>query len=200
MNQTSGSAFEDWLSMTHRQYEKNGLAWIEKNYVQSRFFAGDGHAKLVPTGKALPDYSGVLAGGRGVFLEAKSTANKESLSLPRDREHQYAYLQQAHRYGCYAFYVVYWEEHCEVRLYDIANLPKVFGVEPLRREQGIKVIPDGGLCDWLSAIVPVDTQEARRKAVERSIKVLSTFMSRSQAQSHLREISIILQEELGVIL
>ena len=87
-----------------------------------------------------------LTGGTGILFEAKATKQKSRWHYPKDRRHQYDYIQQALMFGVISFYLIYWYEKEEVRLYPATTM-SVWGM-PIEREKGKLVHTDTGIVDW----------------------------------------------------
>ena len=110
----------------------------------------------VPVRKGIVDFVGVLAGGRFVAFDAKSTRNTQSWRVKTSRRspcndttHQWEYLSEVHALGGLAFYLIYAEELDRVF---VARMP--FPVEEAQRfNQMVEVVKDENeWWDWLRTL------------------------------------------------
>lgn len=99
-----GQRFERLVEAANREYEFKGRALIEKQEVAKAEVNG----KMIYAKKGLPDFMGLMNGGRSVIFDAKSTRNKTSFPLNNllKREHQLDFLYKAEQMGAAAFYLI----------------------------------------------------------------------------------------------
>jgi penicillin-binding protein-related factor A (putative recombinase) len=151
-----GRFFEEYLRRLHARYRDQGRARIDFIPTPTRPHNGRDGASWVPVHKGIVDFVGVLAGGRFVAFDAKSTRNtrswrvKTSRRLPcNDTTHQWEYLSEVHVLGGLAFYLIYAERLDRVF---VALIP--FLVEEAQRfDDMIEVVKDeNGWWDWLKAL------------------------------------------------
>lgn len=117
-----GGYFEKCLDAQHQAYRLGHRALLRRTYPMVRFFGGHNvQARAVQ--ESLPDYAGVLRGGRAVLMEAKTWKAKLKHRI-RQRVHQAIQLQQWADMGALAGYLVgwRWREQLEVRWYPIRSL------------------------------------------------------------------------------
>ena len=76
LNRESGQNFEEYISLSLRWYEKNGLAVIEKTPEPMRPLSRLDNGRFIACyeTKAQPDYKGTIKGGRSIVFEAKYTS------------------------------------------------------------------------------------------------------------------------------
>ena len=77
-----------------------------QQHPETKFYGG-GRAKVV--GHAWPDFVAISYGHPYIF-DAKSTNNKEAVSMPANRIHQFTYMKMAANAGATCFYLVYWQQ------------------------------------------------------------------------------------------
>ncbi|TET54120.1 MAG: hypothetical protein E3J64_02425 [Anaerolineales bacterium] len=151
-----GRFFERYLEHLHIRYWQEMRARIEFVPTPTRPRRGRQGTTWVPVRKGIVDYVGVLAGGRFVAFDAKSTKSetgwrvKVSRRSPRnDTSHQWDYLNEVHALGGLAFYLIYAETLGRVFM---ALMP--FAVDERQCfSQLIEVVADqNGWWDWLSAL------------------------------------------------
>lgn len=109
-----GMEFEHQLAMMHRMYQLRGLARIEKNYVPTQPVKNGQLAKVL--GKAIVDFTGLMAGGRYVAFDAKDCVERR-IMLERLPDHQLGYLQEVQALGGLAFVLV------RLRRFDVFRVP-----------------------------------------------------------------------------
>lgn len=102
----AGKSFETYLDFLHGEYRKRGLAHIEYTGTRSRAVKTKGGMIKFISSPSMPDYVGVLAGGRAIVFDAKTTQNKYTWSLHRDRIHQRDTLSRWSEFGAVAFFMV----------------------------------------------------------------------------------------------
>lgn len=143
-----GGCFESFLAAVHEQYEWERRAVVEHTNPPVVFSGKRGLAR--PTGVALPDYVGVLTGGRTVLMEAKTWEVKTRRRL-RKRMHQALVLRKWAEYGVLAGYCVCWRWHgtLDVRWYPIESL----AIEMDQKGEYVDFLREGGVVvedfDWL---------------------------------------------------
>lgn len=93
--QAVGAMFEGGLNIYHDQLFAQGLALIAHTGPPVIWTAPD-EVKVV--GDAPPDYMGALSEGIPVLFDAKTTANKDKITLSdKDAGHQLAWMKNIHR-------------------------------------------------------------------------------------------------------
>jgi len=136
-----GRAFERELEVYHRHLAALGLAVVYRTGPAVEFKRGG-----VPfvVGPGITDFAGVIRGGRGIFLEAKTTQNARRFTPHKGGEHQAEFMRRALELGALAGYIVRWQDQ-ETRLHP----PRV----PLVREDG--ELLEG--VQWYDALHALDT-------------------------------------------
>lgn len=168
MNRWQGQALEQFLNSQHSKYLNQERAYIFHNGTRGRWIGHGGGAKFVmDPHKSLPDYSGVLQGGRMIFFDAKSTTNERSWTLPRDGYHQSQHLLLLSSLGAICFFLVECRPLERAFLYRIQPggvdpfqfVPRFYFAEAFDVGSGdgdfpiLRIEPSkDGLWDWLSAI------------------------------------------------
>jgi len=117
-----GSYFEGCLEAQHELYRLTHRALVRKTYPMVKFSGGHNvQARAIQEG--LPDYVGVLFGGRAVLMEAK-TWKARDCHTHRERMHQAIQLQQWAQMGAAAGYLVGWRWHdqFDIRWYPMSGL------------------------------------------------------------------------------
>jgi recombination protein U len=151
-----GRFFEEYLQHLHARYRDQRRARIDFIPTPTRPHNGRNGVSWVPVHKGIVDFVGVLAGGRFVAFDAKSTRNTHSWRVKTSRRspcndttHQWEYLSEVHALGGLAFYLIYAEELDRVF---VGLMP--FPVEEVQRfNQLIEVVKDkNGWWDWLEAM------------------------------------------------
>ena len=111
-----GRLFEQYLQHLHVRYREQGRARIDFIPTPTRARNGRGGVEWVVVRKGIVDFVGLLAGGRFVAFDAKSTRNSRSWrvkvssrSPANDTSHQWEYLAEVYALGGLAFYLVYAE-------------------------------------------------------------------------------------------
>lgn len=104
----NGKAWEAQLIGWHEEYRKAGRALVVKSPPPMKLTSGaDGDGRFLATfhTRGPVDFTGVLAGGRAVFLEAKSSASQTWEPWGRGglKAHQASMLRQAAALGALAF-------------------------------------------------------------------------------------------------
>jgi hypothetical protein len=161
-SQEIGEQFEQQIRDSCIAYQEgNLLSWWSHPGPKVRFFGPKrGRAKAI--GVAPPDFVFFLGRafddrcGLGGMLEAKSTKNKDKLTITQ-RMHQYWQMQKAYvatkrdLFG----YLVQWRVHDEIRFYPIREVG-LYAVEPpkalLVRERGY-FVEIGKVPDWLPVMI-----------------------------------------------
>jgi len=145
----AGQAWEDALGNYHSYLAAQGLAVVHKTGPQVTFTKLRGQVGPVVTGPGPADYVGVLADGRFVGFEAKSTSATSGYTLPEKSLHQLYWLDAIRRTSggrAKAFYIVLYRTENETRLH---RLQDILPGKRLRRSDGI-VIPDG--ISWIDML------------------------------------------------
>ena len=114
-----GKRLETLIESANISYYFQDLAWIEKQEVQKKYVNG----RLAYTKKGAPDFMGVVAGGRAVCFDCKSTKGKNlPLKNIMKRPHQLQQLTKTHKLGGIAFYLVGFED---LDRYFILTIPEL---------------------------------------------------------------------------
>ena len=135
-SRAQGAWFEKLIDKSCNYYRKEKIADIWKTPEPMKTLQGLGNGKFVAvyTGKAQPDYKGILAGGRGVMFEAKSTSTGK-LYFSRVTVAQSTELELAWSMGAEVFVLVdYFGEH-------IAKIPWEVWRELQKKTRRKYVIP-----------------------------------------------------------
>jgi recombination protein U len=148
-----GRFFEEYLQHLHTRYREQGCARIDFIPTPTRPHNGRDGVTWKPVHKGIVDFVGVLAGGRFVAFDAKSTHNTRSWRVKtshrspcNDTTHQWEYLSEVYTLGGLAFYLVYAEALDRVF---VALMP--FPIEEAQHfDEMIEVVKDeNGWWDWL---------------------------------------------------
>jgi recombination protein U len=151
-----GRFFEEYLQHLHARYRQQSRAHIDFIPTPTRPHNDRDRVAWVPVRKGIVDFVGVLAGGRFVAFDAKSTRNTRSWrvkvssrSPANDTTHQWEYLTEVYALGGLAFYLIYAEA-----LDRVFVAPMPFSVGKAQRfTEMIEVVKDeNGWWDWLSAL------------------------------------------------
>jgi penicillin-binding protein-related factor A (putative recombinase) len=172
-----GRFFEEYLQHLHTRYRQQGRARIDFIPTPTRPHNSQGAVAWVPVRKGTVDFVGLLAGGRFVAFDAKSTRNTRSWrvktsrrSPTNDTTHQWEYLAEVQALGGLAFYLVYAEPLDRVF---IALMPFPVG-EAQRFDEMIEVAKDeNGWWDWLRVLEEVGILQSHTSD--------SFFLSQTQA-------------------
>ena len=152
-----GRFFEEYLQHLHALYRQQGRARIDFIPTPTRPHNSQAdRVTWVPVRKGIVDFVGVLAGGRFVACDAKSTRNTRSWRVKvssrspgNDTTHQWEYLAEVHALGGLAFYLIYAELLDRVF---IALMPFPVGKRWCFSDM-IEVAKDeNGWWDWLGAL------------------------------------------------
>lgn len=133
-----GEGWEDTLNDYHAYLSNMGLAVVHKTGPISRMTKQGGRLVPMYVAPGPADYVGCLAGGRAVAIEAKTTSQKKSFTLPASTLHQRDFLNRIHECGGLAFYLVWWRFHGQALVHPITRLDG----QTMRLEDGI-LIPNG---------------------------------------------------------
>lgn len=133
-----GEGWEDSLNDYHAYLSNMGLAVVHKTGPISRMTKQGGRLVPLYVAPGPADYVGCLTGGRAVAIEAKTTSQKKSFTLPASTLHQRDFLNRVHECGGLAFYLVWWRFHGVALVHPIARLDG----QTMRLEDGI-AIPNG---------------------------------------------------------
>ena len=104
-SQSIGKEFEDKVKATLDTYMAHQLGFFWRNYQSSRVVYIRGRPKTVRV-KGLPDFAGVLIGGRYIVFDTKSTNNKNKWTLSKGDAHQYEHMLNASKFGAMAFFLL----------------------------------------------------------------------------------------------
>jgi recombination protein U len=151
-----GRFFEEYLQHLHGRYREQGRARIDFIPTPTRPHNSRSGVVWMPVQKGTVDYVGVLAGGRFVAFDAKSTRNTRSWRVKtsrrspcNDTSHQWEYLSQVHALGGLAFYLIYAETLDRVF---VALMPFP-ARETQRFTEMIEVVKnENGWWDWLETL------------------------------------------------
>lgn len=104
LNRVEGAKFEAEINAACEYYRIKGVADIEKTPEPMKPIKSVGHGRFeaIYTGKAQPDYKGVLIGGRTVAFEAKYTDTGRMMQS-RVTDDQAEHLERISRYGGVVF-------------------------------------------------------------------------------------------------
>lgn len=105
----SGSRLEALIEKACERYRKEGLAIIYKNSEPLRpsgKFGKGGMISAYYKKKSVPDFTGVLIGGRAIMFEAKHVSGKPSMPFSRLQEHQEQYLIDFGNMGAKSFVLI----------------------------------------------------------------------------------------------
>lgn len=102
-----GQAFEQLLNFTNRQYERAGIALINKRPTPIKATKTKGTRVLAGyfEEKSTVDYDGVYR-GRAIYFEAKSTRERTRFDLANISQHQIDHLEKAERNGGICFFLI----------------------------------------------------------------------------------------------
>lgn len=88
-----GMAFERMINMSCQQYQRKGIATVQKISVPwTILFQGKRVMHAFPEGPSTVDYMGDMA-GRSIAFEAKSTEEERSFPFSNFEEHQIEFLR-----------------------------------------------------------------------------------------------------------
>lgn len=133
-----GEGWEDALNDYHTYLGNTGLAVVHKTGPISRMTKQGGRLVPLYVAPGPADYVGCLSGGRAVAIEAKTTSQKKSFTLPTSTLHQKEFLSRVDACGGLAFYLVWWRFHGQALAHPITQLDG----QTMRLEDGI-LIPNG---------------------------------------------------------
>lgn len=105
----SGSRFEALIEKACERYKKDGVAIIYKNSEPLRpsgKFGKGGMISAYYQKKSVPDFTGVLKGGRAIMFEAKHVSGKPSIPFSRLQEHQERYLIDFEAMGAQSYVLI----------------------------------------------------------------------------------------------
>lgn len=110
--QSKGALFESMIEHTCKEYERKGLAHIQKTPEPTRYirpYGKNGQFIAHFIKQAQPDFKGVLKGGKSVLFEAKRT---EGTSIPKNKvsDAQLDNLRMADSLGAECFILVSFKE------------------------------------------------------------------------------------------
>lgn len=121
-----GKRLETMIESANISYFFRDMAWIEKQEVQKKYVNG----RLAYTKKGAPDFMGVVAGGRAIGFDCKSTKGKNlPLKNIMDRPHQLQQLTKMHKLGGIAFYLVGFEDLDRYFVLTIPELERFLATE-----------------------------------------------------------------------
>lgn len=163
-----GRSFEDLIQTANKYYLAHNLARVEHYGPAIRVLGkANNRLQVILTGKAPPDYVGLLSDGSFVAFEAKSNDRLRTVTLTK-RLHQFDAMQEmtglSSRSGRFG-YLHYWRkqpQESRITWHSIAGLECVDHPRKLvlKHGEGI-VVPDlpgltgmGGVPDWLAVVAP----------------------------------------------
>lgn len=141
-----GDATEEELELTHQVYWRRRDAFVRKTQPAATK-TRDG---MFYTGKGMPDYVGVLSGGRAVMFEVKRRSNGYFNFKEIIKDHQESQLLHAAEMGAAAFWLLHdgsdWGILTPRVLRSLrAQGEKSVGLSDIRRVTAGKSVT----CDWL---------------------------------------------------
>ncbi|MED4581847.1 Holliday junction resolvase RecU [Brevibacillus choshinensis] len=118
-----GQAFEDILNFTNVQYERAGIALINKRPTPIKATKTKGSRVLAGyfEEKSTVDYDGVYH-GRAIYFEAKSTRETTRFDLANISNHQIEHLEKAERNGAICFFLIEFAKTHEVYFLPLATM------------------------------------------------------------------------------
>jgi recombination protein U len=173
-----GRFFEEYLQHLHTRYREQGRARIDLIPTPTRPRNGRNGVTWAPVQKGIVDFVGILAGGRFVAFDAKSTRNTRSWRVKASRRspgndttHQWEYLSEVQALGGLAFYLIYAEMLDQVF---VVLMPFLIG-ESQHFSDLIEVAKDeNGWWDWLSTLEHVGVLEVSCRKESRVHRSAST--------------------------
>lgn len=118
-----GQAFEDILNFTNVQYERAGIALINKRPTPIKATKTKGSRVLAGyfEEKSTVDYDGVYR-GRAIYFEAKSTRERTRFDLANISQHQIKHLERAESNGAVCFFLIEFATTHEVYFMPLATI------------------------------------------------------------------------------
>ena len=104
-SQSIGKEFEDKVKATLDTYTAQQLGFFWRNEQSSRVAYIRGWPQTIRI-KGLPDFAGVMIGGKYVVFDTKSTNNKNKWTLSKGDAHQYEHMLNASKFGAIAFFLL----------------------------------------------------------------------------------------------
>ena len=121
-----GMGFEIAIEHSNRVYEHLGLALVNKRptpmKIQSKTAGGRITGDLEKPSTV--DFDGTLPGGRSIYFEAKQCKLPDRFPLDKLEQHQYDYLEKAHRFGSIGFLLIEFTVHRTVYLLPFKTLER----------------------------------------------------------------------------
>lgn len=145
----AGKAWEEALEAYHARLSAQGLAAMHKTGPMVEYMKVRGKVGPMVTGPGPADYVGVLADGRFIGFEAKTTSDPSGYTLPAKSLHQLVWLNEIRQISAgraVTFYLVRYRTGDETRLHRIED---ILPGKRLRRPEGI-LVPDG--ISWIDHI------------------------------------------------
>lgn len=163
-NKAAGSFFEKLIEASCTNYQRKGIAVIEKTPEPVRFATSLGNGKFIayPEKMAQPDFKGVLKGGQAVVFEVKHT-EKDFIGYERVNTEQSRSLTNYKAAGAVCFVLVSLQMKRFFRVpWGVWNDMKgIFGRKHMKeadmREFEIKL--KGGYLDFLEEVDSIEQQE-----------------------------------------
>lgn len=119
---------------------------IHKQHTKTAFV---GPGQVVSRGKGRPDFMGA-AWGVPILFDAKSTQNKNRLTMPEKRRHQFEEMQTALSAGFVSFYLVEWRDSDTYEVFPVTAAH----VWPFVAVRGKGVASANGGGNWLQELLP----------------------------------------------
>lgn len=144
-----GRAFESLLMRGCNYYRQNGVAIINKvnePYIVTKKTNGNKFMGRF-TGRAEPDFKGVLRGGRAIAFEAKST-QKSRIQRNAVTDTQMEWLREQQKFGAVTFVAINIQEKFYTIPFDVwDDMKNIYGKKYLMPDdiQGYEVIYDGAV-------------------------------------------------------
>ena len=148
-----GRAFENLLIHSAAAYRRKNQAAIDKiptSWIVQR--AGKKIVSAFPEKKSGVDFMGIVANGRPIAIEAKSTQERTRFPLDMIEQHQYSFLQQFHQLGGIAFVLI-----------EFAKLRKVYRLPYDMLAEYVEAAANGGRKSIPIAEIELNCDEIRSK-------------------------------------
>lgn len=148
-----GKSFENMLIHSAAAYRKKNQAAIDKiptSWIVQR--AGKKIISAFPEKKSGVDFMGIVANGRPIAIEAKSTNERTRLPLDVIEPHQLAFLDQFHQLGGIAFVLV-----------EFVKLRKVYRLPYSMLSEYVEAAANGGRKSIPIAEIELNCDEIKSK-------------------------------------
>lgn len=91
-----GRAFEELIELTNKQYERKGIALVQKVSTPWQVIRrGKQIVSAFPQGKSTLDFRGTVREGISISFDCKESADERGLPLAHIQEHQIEYMRTA---------------------------------------------------------------------------------------------------------